>query len=84
MIELPIFNSDIIVIAGVIHIKWYGFMYVLGFATAWLIAKSRLENSGFDQETLLDLRVPCQEDLLQVLLLVIGRLICLMICLQEN
>lgn len=54
MIELPIFNSDIIVIAGVIHIKWYGFMYVLGFATAWLIAKSRLENSGFDQETLLD------------------------------
>ena len=54
MIALPIFNPDIVVIAGVIHVKWYGFMYVLGFVVAWLIAQKRLPVKHLTESILLD------------------------------
>ena len=54
MIVLPVFNPDLLVIAGVIRIKWYGFMYVLGFLIAWGLAIKRLSHSGMTKEMLLD------------------------------
>ena len=41
MIELPVINPNIVTIAGVLEVKWYGFMYVLGFCIAWLLGRSR-------------------------------------------
>ena len=54
MIELPVFNPDMLVILGVIHIKWYGFMYVLGFLVAWFLAKKRLDEYNMNADSLLD------------------------------
>ena len=54
MIELPVFNPDIVVVAGFLHIKWYGFMYVLGFVSAWFLAKNRLADCGLSLDELLD------------------------------
>ncbi|MEC8882822.1 MAG: prolipoprotein diacylglyceryl transferase [Pseudomonadota bacterium] len=54
MIELPVFNPDIFVLAGFLHIKWYGFMYVLGFLSAWILAKKRIEECDIDLDGLLD------------------------------
>lgn len=54
MIVLPVFNPDMLVIAGVIRIKWYGFMYVLGFIVAWLLARQRLETHALKSEQLMD------------------------------
>lgn len=54
MIVLPVFNPDLFVIAGVIRIKWYGFMYLLGFLIAWVIATHRLKDTGITKEILLD------------------------------
>ena len=54
MIVLPVFNPDMIVIAGFLRIKWYGFMYVLGFLAAWLLAKERVHRIGMNQDSLMD------------------------------
>ena len=31
---------------GPLHFRWYGFMYLLGFASAWLLARSRIRSGG--------------------------------------
>ena len=31
---------------GPLHFRWYGFMYLLGFAAAWLLARSRIRRGG--------------------------------------
>jgi phosphatidylglycerol:prolipoprotein diacylglycerol transferase len=54
MIVLPVFDPDLIVIAGFLHIKWYGFMYVLGFLCAWFLARNRLVEIGLTTERMLD------------------------------
>ena len=54
MIVLPAFNPDLLVIAGVIRVKWYGFMYVLGFFSAWMLGQSRLSTYGISRSQFLD------------------------------
>jgi len=54
MIVLPAFDPDMIVIAGFFHVKWYGFMYVLGFVCAWFLARNRLSEIGLTSELMLD------------------------------
>ena len=31
---------------GPLHFRWYGFMYLLGFASAWLLARVRIRQGG--------------------------------------
>ena len=31
---------------GPLHFRWYGFMYLLGFASAWLLARSRIRRGA--------------------------------------
>lgn len=54
MIVLPEFNPNIIVIANFFHIRWYGFMYLVGFFTAWLGIRDRVHTIGISREQLLD------------------------------
>lgn len=54
MIILPVFDPDILVIAGFLHIKWYGFMYVLGFICAWFLAQNRLASIGVTRSQFMD------------------------------
>lgn len=54
MIYLPIINPNIITIAGVLQIKWYGFMYVLGFYIAWLLGRSRIAAIPLSDSEFLD------------------------------
>ena len=46
MIHLPYINPDMFVIAGMIHVRWYGFMYLLGFVSAWFIGRDRGHQLG--------------------------------------
>ena len=34
---------------GPLHFRWYGFMYLLGFASAWLLARSRIRRDRQNQ-----------------------------------
>ena len=54
MIHLPHINPDMFVIAGMIHVRWYGFMYLLGFVTAWFIGRDRWHRLGLHHDALLD------------------------------
>lgn len=45
MLHYPQFSPDIISI-GPVHVRWYGFMYVLGFLSAWLLGRRRAAKSG--------------------------------------
>ena len=43
MIVLPEFNPYVFTIAEGIGLRWYGFMYLLGFFIAWLLGRRRLD-----------------------------------------
>ena len=45
MISYPLIDP-IAFSLGPLHFRWYGFMYLLGFAAAWLLARSRIRRSG--------------------------------------
>ncbi len=54
MIVLPEFNPNMIVIANFVRIRWYGFMYLVGFFIAWLGIRGRVQSVGLSREQLLD------------------------------
>ena len=45
MLQYPQFSTDIFSF-GPFAVRWYGFMYVLGFASAWLLGRYRTAKSG--------------------------------------
>ena len=56
MLQYP--NIDPVAISlGPLQIHWYGIMYLIGFAAAWLLAKKRaaVKNSGWNDEQVSDL-----------------------------
>ena len=45
MISYPTIDP-IVFSLGPLHLRWYGFMYLLGFVSAWLLARSRIRRGG--------------------------------------
>ena len=55
MIVLPVFNPYVFELAEGVGLRWYGLMYLLGFAIAWFLGKRRIHEIGLDAEQFMDL-----------------------------
>ena len=45
MISFPTVNPVALTL-GPLHLRWYGLMYLLGFVSAWVLARSRIRRGG--------------------------------------